>query len=207
MFLQKAIISLALSGIATPGVMTSTTLPIQSQQAIKSPKHLEPFNPASLNNHAQGYGNYFAYYKGSAFKSPFSSAPTNGYILELNARDLGELIQLYDWGINNHKNPQGAMICYLTDYLGYDTPNVGFWMLDSSFQQDSSAIQEAAISYAFASNQLPNVDQMVKDASASDQTLDFFFYTQVQSDVLSKVMVENPYTGASITTKWYVLHE
>ncbi len=215
MFFQKTFISIALSGMITPGIMQTTNITNQVVQSssinatINNKKnslgHLEPFNPADVYSYDfSKFGDYFAYYSwghGMPFP-PLHQGNTEGYILQMGQPSMVYLKLAYFWAKNNGVNPLGGMLSYMTKgYFG--TPVQGLWPLDDDLFNSTISQQLYVIARSFAYSKLDFFDMMMNAINAH-QTLDFFFYTETTwNHDWAKVMVANAETGKNLTSAWY----
>ncbi len=214
MFLQKTLIGIALSAIVTPGIMQTTKLANQSMQVIhhttKFKNHLEPFNPgAFVSSETDGNGNYYAYYRNTAFP-PLHNGDAYGYAFYIGGNSSVYLTSSWNYMKSIGENPLGGVITYMTGYFLHDehfqTPWSGKWIYSKDFHGNAYEEEIIAISYAFATTNEAAYYNVINNAIAHGQTVDFFCYSEVwdqRSHNEAKVTVANAQTGQSYTTEWY----
>ncbi len=212
MFLQKAIISLALSSVVTPGVIQATNLvhktiknnDINLTLAQAKPiGHLEPFNADAYVHSTLYNGDYYAFYKNDAFAS-LHGGSTYGYILQMSYGSMSYLMTAYNWATSHGKSGPGGMINYLTGGGPVTTPYSGAWDLYSNFNKDAHGSATTVISSSFTYT-TEDIFNFVTSAIDNGQTVDFFCYAEAAPTgwVYGKVMIANAETNKTLTTDWW----
>ncbi len=208
MFLQKALISLALGSIATSGVIQATNN-AQTGSSINHPifqgakaqvNYVNPFNPSSFDHSYANGSDYYAYYKGDVFSTTVSGS-RYGYVMQLGKGSMPYLTASYNWAIKHGYWGNIAMIAYL---IGQDdTPYSKGWVYYDRFNDDANSNEESQIAAAASFSKL-NFYNFVENAIQNNQTVDFYCFSINRFPTnCAKVMIENHQTGAYITTAWY----
>ena len=214
MFLQKTLIGVALSAVVTPGVMQATNVANQSMQTIshttKFKNQMEPFNPSAfVSSETDGNGNYYAYYRDNAFP-PHHNGDAYGYVFHIGGNSSVYLTSSWNYMKSIGENPLGGVITYMTGYGSFmkdifHTPYSGKWIYSKDFNNNAYDMEMDIISYAFATTSYDAYYNVINNAIAHGQTVDFFCYSEVwdgKSDNAAKVTVANAQTGQSYTTAW-----
>ncbi len=226
MFLQKTIISLALSSVVIPSAVqtiniTQTTSTYSNTKLVLQ-GNKNPFDPFFYKAYVHGKviitkagADAYQYYQGQnelAFLSPWWGQQW-GYRLDLSQGDnsgdigsMGYILKAYKWAQSHKVNPQGAMISYLNGYSAYKTPYSGTWIFSKDYYHDANALRTSIISIAFT-NFMSSAYGFVNEAYSHHQPLSFFFLTGKSNEkgnfYYARVLIGNQKTGATLSSIWY----
>ncbi len=175
--------SMVMSGLLQASFITRQAIEQTSAQNISKIKlkdSFEPFNPSDCVHSATGDGSYYAYYRGSnvfPHEAPFLLAYQFGYILKLSRGQSYQLTTAYNCGKQQGINALGAMIGYVTNGPSYRTIYSGTWDLANDFYSNAWSGEISIITDVFIN--ISGVDDWINSTIAKGQSIDFFFYSEV----------------------------
>ena len=212
MVFKKFALSLALVGLAMPGMIQASYWPAP---AIKHPQPQiqsqfgdvqSPFNPKALKHQYSSGNDYYAYYENTAFDS---DNPSYGYVVQLSRASISFLFEAYDWAQSHGQNPLGGIISYIIDKTTtpeHLMPYANKWSLSRYFWSDTNLIQSEGFLKSFAAGDNPAILDMIQNAYASFQTVNFYFFATyrslARSTIEARIQLVNPSTQAAYQTAW-----